>query len=478
LARIPFRRIPLRARLALAFAAGMAVVLAGVAAFVYVQLRGDLLYAVDTGLQSRAQVIIANAHRTGPALGGHTRHLIDADEAFAQVLTSTGRIVEATPAVAARPLVDAQVLRGAVRPKFVDRRPRGLDPARLLVVPTTVRGRPAFVIVGGTLSDAREALGRVLRLFAIAFPAALAICSLIGWILAGAALRPVERMRREAEAISATDIDRRLPVPATDGTLARLAVTLNRTFDRLQAAIERERRFVDDASHELRTPLTVLKAEIDAALAGDRTRTTLEHSLQSAAEEVDHLVRIAENMLVLARSQHGAIAIHRALEPLADILEQGRRSLSERAANAGVGIDVDAADALVCVDRTRIRQALDNLVDNAIRHSPPGGRIRIAGRVSAGTLSIAVADDGPGFEPGMLERAFDPFTRGAGATYDGSGLGLGIVSVIAAAHRGRVAVANTPDGGAVVTLEVACGAVDAASGEAAAEPPVAVSAPH
>jgi signal transduction histidine kinase len=96
--------------------------------------------------------------------------------------------------------------------------------------------------------------------------------------------------------------------------------------------------------------------------------------------------------------------------------------------------------------------------------------------VSGGTLSIAVADDGPGFEPAMLERAFDPFTRGAGATYDGSGLGLAIVSVIAAAHRGRVAVANTPGGGAVVTLEVACGAVDAALGAVAAESLVAASA--
>src|SRR4051812_32411511 len=198
----------------------MAVVLTGVAAFVYVQLRRDLLDTIDAGLQSRAQVVAANARRADPPLGGRTRHLIDADEAFAQVLTPSARIVEATPAVSASPLVDGSFLRNVDRPTFVDRKPHRIDAARLLVVPTPVRGRPGFVIVGATLSDEREALERVLRLFEVAFPVALALCTLIGWALATTALRPVERMRREADAISAADIDRRLPVPATDPTLA------------------------------------------------------------------------------------------------------------------------------------------------------------------------------------------------------------------------------------------------------------------
>ena len=232
----------LRVRLTLAFAAGMAVVLTGVAVFVYLNLRTDLRASVDSGLQSRAQVIAANAAHADPSLGGR-RRLIDADEAFAQVLTPSGRIVETTPAVAGAALVPAGDLASLGRPTFVDDRPAGLDPSRLLIVPVTAAGHRVFVVVGATLSDSQEALDQALTRFAVAFPVALLLSSLIGWLLAGAALRPVERMRREAEAISASDPTRRLPVPRTDDTLARLADTLNVTFDRLQAALERERRF-------------------------------------------------------------------------------------------------------------------------------------------------------------------------------------------------------------------------------------------
>jgi len=298
-------RLPLRARLTLAFAAGMAVVMTAVGAYVYVNLRSDLQASVDSGLQSRAQVIRANAAQADPALGGGGhRRLIDADEAFAQVLSATGGIVESTPAVARAPLVSAADLAATKGPRFVDRQPPKLDLSRLLIVPVRNGARQEFVVVGATLSDSQEALDTALVRFAFAFPAALLLSSLIGWLLAGAALRPVESMRREAAGISGSDPAGRLPVPATDDTLARLAVTLNRTFDRLQEALERERRFVDDASHELRTPLTILKAEVDLALAGERSEVELREALEGASTEVNHLVRIAEDLLVQIGRAH------------------------------------------------------------------------------------------------------------------------------------------------------------------------------
>ena len=274
-------RIGLRARLTLAFATGMAIVLAGVGAFVYLQLRHDLFAAVDMGLRSRAQVIVANARRPHSSLRSPRRPLIDADEAFAQVLAPDGGVIETTPAVAGAPLVAPALLPRVGTATFVDGRPRGLDPARLLIVPAALGRRPAFVVVGATLSNTDEALGRVVDIYALAFPAALLVCSIVGWVLAGAALEPVERMRHEAAAITASDPGGRLPVPATGDTLARLATTLNATFDRLQVALERERRFVDDASHELRTPLTVLKAEVDSALEAPRSRAELERALRA-----------------------------------------------------------------------------------------------------------------------------------------------------------------------------------------------------
>ena len=429
----------------------MAVVLAGVAVFVYVNLRTDLRASVDAGLESRAQVIAANAAHTDPSLGGR-RRLIDADEAFAQVLTPSGRIVETTPAVARAALVPAGRLERLDRPAFVDDRPPGLDQSRLLIVPVSAAGHRVFVIVGATLSDSQEALDEVVMRFAVAFPVALLLSSLIGWLLAGAALRPVERMRREAEAISASDPTRRLPVPETDDTLARLAVTLNVTFDRLQAALERERRFVDDASHELRTPLTILKAEVDSALIDGRTLDDLHLALEGASGEVNHLVRIAEDLLVLARAERGRIPTHRTSVSLEALVDASRRTFAASAEAGGVTLTAEAPDATVEVDGTRVRQALDNLLDNALRHTLPGGEVSITATVTAGVVTIEVDDTGPGFDPDELAYVFQPFKRGDGEDREGSGLGLAIVRAIAEAHGGTVTAANRAGGGARMTL--------------------------
>lgn len=442
----------LRVRLTLAFAAGMAVVLTGVAVFVYLNLRTDLRASVDSGLQSRAQVIAGNAAHADPSLGGR-RRLIDADEAFAQVLTPSGRIVETTPAVARAALVPARELAGLRRPTFVDHRPPGLDQSRLLIVPVTAAGHRAFVVVGATLSDSQEALDQALMRFAVAFPVALLLSSLIGWLLAGAALRPVERMRREAEAISASDPTRRLPVPQTDDTLARLAVTLNVTFDRLQAALERERRFVDDASHELRTPLTILKAEVDSALVDGRSLDDLQLALQGASGEVNHLVRIAEDLLVLARAERGRIPTHRTSVSLKTLVNASVQAFATVAEAGGVTLVAEAPDATVDVDGTRIRQALDNLLDNALRHTLPGGDVRVTATLTPDALTIQVDDTGPGFDLDELELAFQPFKRGDGSRH-GSGLGLAIVHAIAEAHGGTVTAANRAGGGARMTLVV------------------------
>ena len=305
--------------------------------------------------------------------------------------------------------------------------------------------------MGATLSDSQEALDRALVRFGVAFPVALLLSSLIGWLLAGAALRPVERMRREAEAISASEPTRRLPVPDTDDTLARLAVTLNLTFDRLQAALERERRFVDDASHELRTPLTILKAEVDSALMEGNSFDDLRLALKGASGEVNHLVRIAEDLLVLARAERGRIPTHRTSVSLEELVDASRRAFAATAETGGVTLAVEAPDATVEVDGTRIRQALDNLLDNALRHTLPGGEVRVTAAVTPDAITIQVDDTGPGFDPDELASAFQPFKRGD-ASRNGSGLGLAIVRAIAEAHSGTVTAENRAGGGARMTL--------------------------
>jgi signal transduction histidine kinase len=445
----------LRARLALAFAAGTTIVFVSVAAFVYIQLRSELLSSIDMGLRSRAQSLVANISDRGAKLDSAHPALIDADEAFAQVLGPQARIIDATPAVSRRPLVDPTVLAGLHRATFLNATPLGLDPSRLLVVPTTgvtPNGGPLYVVVGATKSNTQEALDRVVTLFAIAFPVALLASTLIGWLLAGAALRPVRRMSAEAGTITETDLTRRLPVPRTDGSLAQLATTLNETFDRLEAALERERGFVDNASHELRTPLTILKAEVDSALASPRSREELESALEGASQEVHHLVRIAEGLLVLARTT-GHIPAHRTGTQLRELLAGSLGHFAHRAETLGVELRCEAPDVMADLDATRVRQAVDNLVDNALRAVEPGGTVEVTAATGPLRVTISVTDTGPGFSEQIMERIFQPFNRGLDQA-EGTGLGLAIANAIAEAHGGQAIAENLAQGGARVTLIV------------------------
>jgi signal transduction histidine kinase len=286
-------------------------------------------------------------------------------------------------------------------------------------------------------------------------PLALAVAAAAAWWLAGAALRPVDQMRLEAAAVSASDPARRLPVPRTGDELARLATTLNSMLDRLQEALERERRFVDDASHELRTPLATLRGEIDLALARPRDAPELEASLRSAQDDVMRLQRLADDLLVMARIRGGRIPVHRVETTLSTLVTRSVRSVERLAGAANVAIEVDVDDEAIEVDPERVEQALRNLLENAIRFSPEGGSVRLSARRLDGNARFVVTDHGPGFPPGLLATAFEPFTRddAASGSPNGAGLGLSIVEAIAAAHGGSAAAENAPDG-ARVTLTV------------------------
>jgi signal transduction histidine kinase len=435
--------MPVRLRLTLAFAAVMAVVLAALGAFLYVRLGDELLESLDLGLRSRAQLVRADV--VEGSFSDHRSGLSDPDEAFAQVLDASGAILGSSPEVARTPLVGPTDLRAGA-PVFVNRAVDGLEePARLMIVPV---GGDRFVVVGATLSDRRESLDQLLALFAIGGPVALLLMSIAGWALAGAALRPVDRMRMEAAAISASDPDRRLPVPPGDDELVRLATTLNEMLARLQTSLTRERRFVDDASHELRTPLSILRGELELALSRPRSAAEFEATIRRASAEADRLARLAEDLLVLARAQEGRLPVHLEDASLRAIVAEachGRGS----ATGAAVSIATDGGDRRTRVDPARLRQAVENLVDNAIRHSPPGGEVRVTTGGEDGRAWVRVEDDGPGFSPDVLPVAFDPFTS---TNDDGAGLGLSIVRAVAAAHGGEATAENLAGHGARVTI--------------------------
>ena len=444
-------RLPLRLRLTLAFSLVMAAVLAGLGAFLHTRMATELQHAVDLDLRSRAGVIVTSLkhHEHAPLDAG--RVLIDPDEAFGQILEkSSGDIIETTPAVAASPMLPPGATRSVSEPDFVTRRVHGVDdPARLLAVPVHWPGPhpgKAVLVVGAPLGDRNEALNSLHLLLLIGGPAALAVSSFAGWLLAGAALRPVDRIRRDAAAITETEPDRRVTVPRTGDELTHLAETLNAMLQRLQEALEREHRFVDAAGHELRTPLALLKAELEMASSRPRSRGELEDAIRNAAAETDRLIGLAEDMLVLARTRQGQLPLRRAPVSLRRLLEDAADAFRIRAGTSS-RITVDAADATPHLDPVRIRQVLHNLIDNALRHSGPSeaGQITLRADEREGAVHIIVRDHGCGFPPILLDNP--PTTA-----QPGSGLGLAIVHTIAQAHGGTVRLSNPDTGGAQVTI--------------------------
>ncbi len=276
--------------------------------------------------------------------------------------------------------------------------------------------------------------------------------------LARAALSPVERLRREVATLSERDEDASVQVPGTHDELAALATTMNELLGRLHGSLARQRAFVADASHELRTPFAVLRGELELAGRPGRTREELVAAVASAAEEAGRLNRLTDDLLVLARSDSDRLTLRLTATDVGGVLARSAEFAKRRAHEAGITVRIDAPPMLVAeVDADRLRQAVDNLLDNAIRFSPRGSTVVVAARGAGSTLHVEVRDEGPGFPKDFLPHAFERFRRpdsGRARSDGGAGLGLAIVAAIAAAHGGRALGANAPGGGAVVSIEL------------------------
>jgi heavy metal sensor kinase len=439
-------RLPIRLRLALVFALAMAVVLAGAGWFAYSRVSSDLSQALDQDLRGRAQDLSALVGGGG-SVSATEGSLIENGESFAELLDSDGHVLDATRPIGRNLLTPSELAAAQRGPVFADRSSvPGLDePARLLALPVS-RG---VLVVGATRENRAETLRSLRAAFLIGGPIALLLAALGGYLLAGAALRPIESMRRRAAEISTTSLDERLPVPAANDEVSRLGETLNAMLARLEDGLERERRFLADASHELRTPLALLKTELGLALRPGRTDEELRAAISSAAEQTDRLARIADDLLLLARAEQGGLRLKTEPVDVTDVLRDvAGRFRSERS------ISIAPGDPLVVTaDRLRLEQALTNLVDNALRHG--GGAITVSARSENGTAELHVVDEGAGFEQEFLPQAFERFTRADEAREgEGSGLGLAIVATIAHAHHGSARAANLPRGGADVWISL------------------------
>jgi signal transduction histidine kinase len=450
-------RLPIRLRLTVAFATAMVIVLSAAALFVYLRQHDDLTDSIDRGLRSRSNdvaVLISGSDGDLEEVRGN--RLTSSEASFVQVLAPDGRRLDRTGGVSGPALDAAEARRGSEGGvEYLEQSLPGLDgKARMLVRPVKTRGRTFVVVTGAALDDRDDTLAGLLKSFLIGGPVAVLLASGIGYLLATAGFAPVEAMRERAKRISLTHGDERLPLPEAQDEVRRLGETLNDMIIRLRESFDRERRFVADASHELRTPIAIVKTELETAIRNADESPKLRESLVAAVAEADQLAQLADDLLLIARAADGRLPVQRESVPVRDVLERARDRFADRAREHGRGIEVDVVgDPQASIDPIRIRQALGNLLENALRHG--GGEIRLFAQEEQEAIEIDVADDGPGFPAELDGRAFERFARAGGArTEGGAGLGLAIVRVIAEAHGGTAEIVNGSSGGATIRLRI------------------------
>ena len=443
------RRSSLRSRLVVLFALGATILLELTGALLYVGFNNQLENGLDQALRDRAAEITLDVQEG--------KLEIRPGEPFAAILEPSGRVIDATVTGARRsPVLPARELARARQGEvIVNRRAvTGLgERGRILAEPQQAQdGRSVIVVVGESLDSVIRARERLGVLLGFTSPLLIGVIALCGWVLAGAALRPVRRLTEEADAISLREGGQRLRQPPGDDEIAHLGRTLNAMLGRIEASLAHERAFVDDASRELRTPISILQGELELArdLPGDAAE--VERSIASALQEAERLGRLTEDLLVLARSDRGSLAGRDA--PI-DLRLVAQRVAGRHAA----GVEVAVKGEATAVADEGVERILDNLVANACRHAASRVVVRIG--ADNGWARFAVADDGPGFPPDFVPVAFDRFSRAdadRGRDHGGSGLGLAIVAALVRAYGGQVDIGMDGDlgGGRVsVTLPAA-----------------------
>jgi signal transduction histidine kinase len=295
-----------------------------------------------------------------------------------------------------------------------------VTPIRVLTQPVVVRGQTVYLQVVGDRSTEVRTLAVLVIVLVIGGVIALVVASGVGAAYASRALVPIRH-----------------------------------SLAAQRQALRRQREFAADASHELRTPLTVIRASVDdLERHGSEPVATVGSALTDIRDEVDTLTSMVDDLLLLARSDSGAVELERVPVDLGDVASSGASALAPVATERGVTVAVDPEPAEILGDPTRLRQLVLILVDNAVRHSPSGGTVTVRVRGEAGEATLEVEDQGPGIRPEDLPRLFDRFYRAPGAPGGGTGLGLAIASWIVERHGGRIAAANRASGGARFTARI------------------------
>lgn len=316
-----------------------------------------------------------------------------------------------------------------------------------------------FVVDVGSLYAPIEAvLSGLMTTFALWMPVIVAVAIGGGYLLTRRGMRKIDAITVQAERISSNNLSERLPVFRTGDELERLAVALNRMMERLDDAFQHINRFSADVSHELRTPLTILRGELEAAVQHERLSPGLLDLVGSALEETERLRTIVDQLLIVSRLDAGNVPMERVTLDLGQLVNSTAEQMLLLAEEKSITVECDAQPGVeVEGDRSRLKQVVVNLLDNAIRYTGEGGAIAVTTAKQNGWATLTVTDNGAGIPPEALPHVFERFYRAdkARSRYSGgSGLGLSIVNAICSAHRGEVVIASREGVGTTVTIRL------------------------
>jgi heavy metal sensor kinase len=438
-----------------------------IGAMTYLALQHSLSNALEQTQLRRAREIshLLEAQLSGPEAGAGARFTNEIEESFAP--SQNDRFIrisrrDGTELYRSQPPIDRSFDPAAIRQS---KWPVNLESSRTVMpgaggemIITSRRveaagGKSYLVETGAPLAGVQADLKKWLWFLAVVLPALAVIAVGGGYLLMNRALSPVDQITASAERISSHNLSERLPDAHTGDELERLSLALNRMIERLDAAFEHSRQFVADASHELRTPLTVLRGELESLVDEPGMPADWEERLGSALEEVVRLSRIVEGLFAISRLDAGEAAaewmkfdLGQVAASTADqitLLAEDKRIRISSAASIGIWVEGD---------RARIKQVVVNLLDNAIKYTPEGGKVTLKVTADDERACLEVADTGIGIPSELLSRVFERFfrvDRARSRELGGAGLGLSIVKSICVAHHGSVEASSSPGKGSV-----------------------------
>jgi heavy metal sensor kinase len=453
----------IRLRLTLWYVFLLAIILGGFSAGIYVTLRHSLYANLHDSIEARGNDLLTVVRYDGdrPTLSGSiSTDSPDLGEQFVRVFDASGELTFDNSGEAGAVPVDRAAVQKALTGKTDTRGiSAGGDPFQVRIVPIERDGQVTGALeVGRASGDVADTLRTLLLILGIAYPVTLVVASFGGIFLAGRALSPIDRLTRLARRMSAEDLSERLNLRLPDDEVGQLARTFDEMIARLDDAFRRQRQFTADASHELRTPLTAIKGQVEVALNRPRNADAYREVLQTVNEEVDRLIRLVGSLLTLARADVGQIPIVAEAVTLPELVGSATEQVQPAAQQQNIELIVTRSPAMTLqADEDLLLQLLLNLLDNAIKYTPAGGRVTVGWTANGRQVELWVRDTGTGIASEHLPHIFDRFYRADKArsrAEGGAGLGLSICRWIAEAHGGSISVESTPGQGSTFTIRL------------------------